>query len=233
MVVYDLTRQTKSRVAFDRLELQALVWSFADDRLIYQAGGGSREYTRILSVPASGGATQLLAERGMYPTVLPDKGFKIFYQSLSGQAEPAAFRSDRGEQNFPALTPDGRYQAYVSNELGHRGIYLARFPSGDAEWQVTTSGVTAPRWDASGSRLMYRDGENTLIEIPITFDQDRPTIGAPRRIVSGLSAAGWDVSPDGRTIVVIRRFADPTAKPPTLVLVEHWEKGVRSTGAAQ
>ena len=73
--------------------------------------------------------------------------------------------------------------------------------------------------DASGSRLLYRDGD-TLVEIPVAFDQAQPTIGAPRRLMLGLQSIGWDVSPDGRTIVAIRPFADPTAKPPTLVLVD-------------
>src|SRR5262249_19670864 len=55
-----------------------------------------------------------------------------------------------GEQAAPAVSPDGRWLAYQSDESGRREVYIIPFsPRGGASngrWQVSNSGGSWPIW---------------------------------------------------------------------------------------
>ncbi len=57
----------------------------------------------------------------------------------------------------PAVSPDGRWLAYASDESGTAEIYVRPFPdAGSARWQVSTAGGVSPIWSHSGKELFYR-----------------------------------------------------------------------------
>ena len=65
----------------------------------------------------------------------------------------------RFTETTPALSPDGRWLAYASNETGVLEIYLRPFPDvSTAKWQVSSGGGSAPLWSHSGSRLFFMGG---------------------------------------------------------------------------
>ena len=58
-----------------------------------------------------------------------------------------------------ALSPDGRYLAYVSNESGSREINIQPYPDVTSSRVVVSSnGGSDPRWDAGGEFLYYLEG---------------------------------------------------------------------------
>jgi Tol biopolymer transport system component len=64
---------------------------------------------------------------------------------------------------FPALSPDGRWLAYSSNESGTPEVYVRPFPeTASARWQVSTAGGSQPLWAASGRELFYINGKRDL-----------------------------------------------------------------------
>jgi serine/threonine-protein kinase len=129
----------------------------------------------------------------------------------------------------PAVSPDGRWLAYASNESGRNEVYVRPFPNtGDGRWQVSTAGGEQPRWAPDGRELFYLDAADRMIAARVT--------AAPAFSVSELrslfDASGftldafhqsYDVSPDGRAFI----FASPrqlsaAARTPSLVRVDHW-----------
>ena len=57
----------------------------------------------------------------------------------------------RGSQmKGAAVSPSGRYVAYVSDESGAGQIYLKRFPEGTGKWQVSVDGGNWPFWREDG-----------------------------------------------------------------------------------
>ncbi len=126
----------------------------------------------------------------------------------------------------PALSPDGRWLAYASDETGRREVYIRPFPEVDAEkHRVSTSGGDNPIWARSGRDLFYRNGLDQLVSVPIS---DGPTVsvGPPTVLFSAvgfLRGEGhpmYDVSPDDQRFVMLAR--PPSEGLEELVLVRNW-----------
>jgi Tol biopolymer transport system component len=54
-----------------------------------------------------------------------------------------------------AVSPDGRWLAYVSNETGRYEIYLTTFPPSSTKLSVTSDGGCDPIWSRDGRELFY------------------------------------------------------------------------------
>jgi len=56
----------------------------------------------------------------------------------------------------PALSPDGRWLAYISNETSRYEVYVRPFPDVESgKWRVSTDGGIMPAWAHSGSELFF------------------------------------------------------------------------------
>ncbi len=71
----------------------------------------------------------------------------------------------------PAVSPDGRWLAYISDETGTNEVYVTSFPNMDSgRWQVSTDGGVMTFWTLSGRVLYYVDSNGGLIVA--RFDTD-------------------------------------------------------------
>jgi hypothetical protein len=127
---------------------------------------------------------------------------------------------------FPALSPDGRWLAYGSNESGTPEIYVRPFPAtATAKWQVSTAGGRWPRWAASGRELFYVNGKGDMVSAEI-----RPgtalAVGEQRVLFStapyapGSGIHGYAVTADGRRFMMMQE-GEPLQQS-ELVVAEGW-----------
>ena len=126
----------------------------------------------------------------------------------------------------PALSPNGKWLAYVSMESGAPEIFLTGFPDGAGKWQATPDGGNAPRWSRDGKRLFYAKGERLMAvdfrETPLPrFGRPEST---PVRITSDRVLINSDVAyvltSDGRFLVT-----QPLGQTqPTIHLVANWNE---------
>jgi len=73
------------------------------------------------------------------------------------------------EELAPAISPDGRWIAYSSNESGRREVYVRPFPeTANARYQVSTTGGISPAWSRNGHELFFIDGANNMVSVPVT-----------------------------------------------------------------
>ncbi|PYO91089.1 MAG: hypothetical protein DMD66_00835 [Gemmatimonadetes bacterium] len=129
----------------------------------------------------------------------------------------------------PALSPNGRWLAYSSNETGADEIYVVPFPNTSAgKWAISTGAGTEPLWSHRGSELFYRAASGDLVAVAI-HTQPRFSLG---RSAALFPAAGFTslrfapqyaVAPDDRRFLMIRAGA-----PDQLIVVENWFEELRT-----
>ena len=131
----------------------------------------------------------------------------------------------------PAISPDGRWVAYASNESGQSEIYVVPFPNtAAARWAVSTRGGTEPLWSHSGKELFYRDAGGNLVAVDV---QSTPmfSLGRTTTLFSALNyfsferGAQYAVAPDDQRFLMIRRVA---GAPDELIVVDNWFEELRA-----
>ena len=88
---------------------------------------------------------------------------------------------------------DGRWLAYVVDQLERSEVYVRGYPSGEPI-PVSSSGGAGPVWSRDGRTLFYesaQSGGRTLMSVPVSVDGGTLKLGAPSRVVS-LALAGGD-----------------------------------------
>jgi len=135
------------------------------------------------------------------------------------------------DESAAALSPDGKWLAYVSNETGRDEIYVRPFPATDTgKWQVSTNGGQAPLWAHSGRELFFVDAERNMVVAPVQGGASLQ-FGA-RRILFNLGDdlylpnsehyTPFDLTSDDQRFVMARVVRRGEAAERTFVLVENW-----------
>jgi eukaryotic-like serine/threonine-protein kinase len=132
-----------------------------------------------------------------------------------------------------ALSPDGRWLAYVSDETGRPEVFLRPFPNvSDAKYQVSTRGGVAPLWSRDGRELFYVTATREMTVVPVAARAGpAPALGEARTLfVLGediyLTAREYytpfDITPDGRRFIMARRLKNPAQGATRLLITLNW-----------
>lgn len=84
---------------------------------------------------------------------------------LQGDKKPIPVVNTPFNEDGGAISPDGRWVAYRSNESGRYELDVQAFP-GDGpkgRWQVSSSGVVGVRWRADGKELYFESADEQVI----------------------------------------------------------------------
>jgi serine/threonine-protein kinase len=113
-----------------------------------------------------------------------------------------------GNESGGAVSPDGRWIAYASDESGRSEIYIAAFRAGDPvrdAIRVTRAGGAIPVWSADGRRLRYVDPGRRVMSLPVSATPAL-SVGSPDLAFDAakLNVFISDMLPDGRQLVTIR-----------------------------
>ncbi len=131
----------------------------------------------------------------------------------------------------PALSPDGRWLAYASDESGAFEVYVRPFPeTAAAKWQVSTAGGGDPAWASTGRELFYVNGRSEMVSAEIqpggTF-----SVGKQRILfsVSQFSRTGpvpsYSLHPDDKRFLMVRE--GEATQQSELIVAENWLEGLR------
>jgi serine/threonine-protein kinase len=111
-------------------------------------------------------------------------------------------------EGSPALSPDGRWLAYQSNESGTYEVYVRPFPGPGGRWQVSTGGGRNPLWSRDGRELLFQASDGRVMAAAYTAKGDAFAAGKPRvwtetRVRTTGFGRNYDMTPDGKRLVAI------------------------------
>lgn len=109
-------------------------------------------------------------------------------------------------QHSSAVSPDGRWMAYTSNETGRYELWLEPIPRTGARHQLTKDGGSHPLWAPDG-RAIYFDRAQQMFRLP--FDPANPAAAAqPAALpitgfVQGEYRRQFELMPGGRQFLMV------------------------------
>jgi serine/threonine-protein kinase len=212
--VLDVAQRVWSRLTTNGISNRP-IWTPDGRRVVYS----SNDDLWWIAADGSGRPDSLLVTAGsrFASSVTPD-GRSVVFQETGGAANgiralafdsapaartiiPAAF----GE-SAPALSPDGHWLAYQSDQTGQVEVYVQSYPVPGARVPVSLQGGSEPVWAHNGRELFYRSGDSLMVA-SVTLSPAFAVAGR-RRLFAGpfLSGGGfraYDVAPDDQHFVMI------------------------------
>ena len=138
-------------------------------------------------------------------------GDRDLYARREGSDTSVTLVAEPYDETSPAVSPDGRWLAYISNESGEYEVYVRPFPNtSSGRWPVSTDGGQEPVWAHSGRELFYNSGGNLMVAeiIPgATFEiGERRVLFSVQGYRSIHQHQYYDVTPDDQRFVMIRNI---------------------------
>ena len=222
--VEDLTTGAKTQIT-NRWFSMRPSWSPDGKSVLYaRIGGADNQEMWERRADASGSERLVLSQRLFGHSIgdgrwLPDHKTLIVRTYLDGMgtnlytttdgvvARP--FAVSASQKTGPAPSPDGGLVAYLSDESGTNELYIEPFPGGGQRLKVSNGGASVGRWSHDGRSLYYWDAVGKLIvasiaskpALAVTGTREINAAVTPSASTLG-SAASFDVTADGRIIVV-------------------------------
>ncbi|MDA2933702.1 serine/threonine-protein kinase [Acidobacteria bacterium AH-259-D05] len=228
--VYEIARQTLTRLTFEGSENQQPQWTPDGQRVTWRSIREGVPGNLFWKRADGTGAVERLttSEFRQNPgSWSPDGQFLAFHQRLStgsspterdiwilpleGERKPRPFLQAQFNELGPVFSPDGRWLVYVSDESGRYEIYVRPFPKvEEGKWQISTDGGVEPRWAANGRELFYRNEIGDQMRVVEITTEPTFRAGTPKLLFEGIyqrSAGGsafYDVRPDGQRFLMIQ-----------------------------
>jgi class 3 adenylate cyclase/Tol biopolymer transport system component len=261
--ILDLTRKpvTQQRLTFDLQVWNEPVWMPDSRRVVFRI---LRDGMFSLSWKAANGTGPVeslyASENDIRASAFsPDGKFLLLERHLSGMnddiwalsldGEPAArpLMAESYDESDPAISPDGRWIAYTSDESGEYEVYVRPFPNvDDGKWLISTQTGGYPVWAPDGRELYYVHGQSpeqmmtVTVETEPTFAVGNPKVlfEAPYYVIAGRP---YDISPDGKRFLMIKdetqaQEGDEVVEstPRTeLIVVENWDEVLKGITPAE
>jgi Tol biopolymer transport system component len=197
-------------------------------RVLRKAVEGSDEaevvFDEAAGVPTGGANTGIdISQDGRYVVYPSSRRGKEHIDIVAIDLElpdvdPIAVVATPGYDFDAAISPDGGFLAYVSDESGDNQVYVTHFPNGDGRWQVSRDFGVSPKWSPDGRKLFYVTDSTILMEV--SFESSPAVrLGNPTRLFSNpWLSMGYNVLEGARFVTV----APQQERGDFLTLIENW-----------
>jgi eukaryotic-like serine/threonine-protein kinase len=140
-------------------------------------------------------------------------GLDIGFIDNDGRGPIRPVLADQFQTLYPAVSPDGKWLAYTSDKSGAQEIYVRPLAGDGDDVQISQNGGTEALWSRDGTEIYYRGGTEHGVDMMAASVRLSPRVEVTARrtlfpandIVAAVPHANYDLSPDGRTFVMVRR----------------------------
>jgi serine/threonine-protein kinase len=244
----DVQQHTLSRLTFDN-DGHDPVWSpdgrtvaYATARggvigMFLQDGGGAGTADSLLvgSTAMTVGAF-VPGTREVVSLITGNSGsWDLGVMPLEGDRKPRTLLGTQFNECYPAISPDGRWLAYVSDESGQNEVYVRSFPDGGGKVLVSQAGGSEPVWSRDGRELYYRGFDQLttpLVAVSVRTSPNFTVLGRASlfdlsEFEAAVPHANYDVTPDGGFVMISQGRASE------MVLVQNWTEEASRRGGAR
>ena len=244
----DFARGVRTRFTFRQSAGSDPVWSADGSRIAFAAGTTlDTLYEKAFS--GVGDDKELLKEPGLIHvptswsrdgrfllytvTNAPRSGNDLWVLRTDGDRKPGLLLSTQFNEGRASFSPDMRWIAYASNESGRGEVYVRPFvptgPSGtpslgEGKWQISRDGGNYPKWRADGKEIIFQAPPNGTRKMAVDVKANGAAFeaGVPQQLFVTQADNGWDVTGDGkRLLLAVPEAQRATQVPITVVL--NWQ----------
>jgi len=237
--VYDLTRDPPRRITFtDSSTEYNPIWSPSGNLLAFVGDAHGPPHLHQKAWGSDGEAEELLPPGGvqtshdwspdgrfiLYEDTDPRGKLDLWILPTFGERKPRPFRNTQFIETEGRFSPDGRWIAYVCDDLGRREVYVQAFQfdgrGSGAIWRISNAGGSQPVWRRDGKELFYLGADNRLMSVPVksgtTFEAGAPSVLF--RIDPSGGGGFYDVAHDGKQFLVNTSVSRAETLPITVVV---------------
>lgn len=237
--IEDLVRGTSTRVT-NSTENFGAVWSPDAQWIVLARGAPIRNLYRRSLAPGAIDERLTTSPNFQEPTAISADGRRLVYVErdpvssvdiwvldlpvpgapAGSAARARPFLNSNFSENSPALSADGRWIAYQSNESGRFEIYVRAFPDGGPAHQISAEGGMSPMWSSTGG-LFYRTLNGRMMSVAVSLIGEFRS-QTPRMLFDASSYEdSYGVAPDGKRFLMVHR-TDVEQSPTVIAVVQNF-----------
>lgn len=236
--LYSLARGTMTRLTNDESRETSPVWSHDGSFIVYSSNRVDDLFR--VSTDGTNVVEQLTSsDKYQFPrSITPDDRQILFSQgrsntlpsdiavlTLGSDRPPEALLKSEFKEFDPAISPDGHWLAYVSDQSGAEEIYVRPFPNiDDKAIQISIGGGLQPRWSPDGRELVYRGVSHLMISNITTepeFMSGRPKPVLNLKDYPIYDMGNFDIGSDGRFLMV-KQVTNGEFPVNRIVVLQNW-----------
>ncbi len=247
--IHDLTRDTNTKMTVEGMSEWG-IWPPDGKRLIFD---WLREGTPNIYWKTIDGSSPMKrltkSDHDQFPSSMTPDGETLafvdryenncdiyFLNVRDGQVTP--FLNSQFYEGELVFSPDGKWIAYVTDESGRYEVYVQSFPESVSRYQISHEGGNVPIWAQDGRRLYYRsrDGNDVWvvdIQTDSGFSASKPRFLMEMQGYNFGLVRTWDISPDGRRFLAVKRDTSKLQPITEMILVQNWFEELKRLAPAK
>jgi Tol biopolymer transport system component/tRNA A-37 threonylcarbamoyl transferase component Bud32 len=132
-----------------------------------------------------------------------------------------------------ALSPDGRWLAYIADTTGSAELWVRRYPSLDAAVRISPNGAAEPVWAKDGRELFYLEDDRLMRvrvgrDTSVRFSHEPPVMLVEKSFTRLSQGPSFDVAADGRLLML---SPVPAGPPVPIEVIVNWRDRVATSAS--